>query len=117
MNMNRPVRLIAVACVSLAMLGCMTMQPLTVDSTQLARDLKEGDRVQVVTKSGKQVQFKIEGVDAQGLRGEGEVVAYNDIESINREQIAMGKTALIVIGVAAVAAAAASGGGGSGSGY
>ncbi len=108
------------ACVVLSMVGCTTIQPLTVNASQLAQSLKPGDRVELVTASGQQLQFKIDNVDATGLQGGGQRVAYEDIQSISRKQVDTKKTALVVLGVVAAGAlAAAAGGGGSGgsSGY
>ncbi len=110
-------RMWVAVCVSLALLGCMTTQPLSADRQQLARELAPGDRVEVVTKSGETLKFAIESVDEQGLRGAGRQVAYQDIESIGRTKVNVGRTALIVIGAAAAAAAVASGSGGGSSGY
>ena len=107
------------ACVVLSMVGCTTIQPLTVNASQLSQSLKPGDQVELVTASGQQLQFKIDNVDATGLQGGGQRVAYEDIRSISRKQVDTKKTALVVLGVVAAGAlAAAAGGGGSGgSGY
>jgi len=103
---------------SLALLGCMTTQPLATNPAQLAQEIKTGDRVEVVTKSGQRLDFKVERVDEQGLHGSGHDVAYTDIENINRKKVDAGTTSLIVLGIAAVVGlAAAAGGGGGGSGY
>lgn len=107
------------ACVALAIVGCTTIQPLTVNASQLAQSLKPGDQVEIVTTRGQQLQFKIDNVGATGLQGAGQRVAYEDIQSISRKQVDTKKTALVVLGVVAAGAlAAAAGGGGSGgSGY
>jgi hypothetical protein len=105
-------------CASLAMTGCMTMKPMEVDPAQLRGALKQGDEVQVVTSSGQELQFKVERVDDTGLQGGGQRIAYNDVRSISRKQVDMGKTGLIALGVVAAGALAAGGGGSSGgSGY
>jgi hypothetical protein len=108
--------IIAVSAV-LALVGCMTVQPLPVNREQLATQLEPGDKVEVVTKDGRHLKFAMESVDEQGLRGAGQQIAYADIESLSRSQLNVGRTALIVLGVVAVGAAAAGGGGGGGSGY
>src|SRR5262245_29783937 len=116
--MKRYAHVFVVACSSLSMLGCMTTQSLTAEPTQLSQTLHPKDRVEVVTKSGQTLKFKVETIDAAGLHGAGQNVAFNDIESISREKIDAGRTTLVALGVAAVAAvAAAGGGGGGGSGY
>ena len=66
------------------------------------------------------MKFKIDSVDATGLQGGGQHVAYNDIQSISRKEIDTKRTVLVVLGVVAagaLAAAAGGGGGGGGSGY
>ena len=101
---------------ALAFSGCTTMQPLTIDSARLASTLKRGDDVQLVTKSGQEMQFAIDQIDANGVQGAGQTVAYNDIQSISRKQISVGRTALLALGVIGAGALAASGGGGGGGG-
>jgi len=116
--MKRVAHLLVVAGSCLAVLGCMSTQPLTVEPTQLSQTVHPKDRVAVVTKDGQTHKFKVETVDAVGLHGAGQTVAFNDIETISREKIDTGRTTLLAVGVAAAAAVAASaGGGGGGSGY
>ena len=107
------------ACAILSMVGCTTVQPLTVSQSSLSSTLKPGDQVEVTTSSGKQLKFKVDSVDASGLRGGGQTVAYNDIQSIDRKEIDSKRTLWVVLGVVAAGAvaAAAGGGGGGGSGY
>jgi hypothetical protein len=114
--MKKLVQQLLAALVVLAMAGCTTIQPLTVDASHLSSTLKPGDRVEVTTSSGQQLKFKVDAVDASGLRGEGQTVAYNDIQSISRKETDTSKTMWVVLGVvAAGAVAAAAGGGGGGS--
>jgi hypothetical protein len=116
---KRYTHLLVVVCSTFAMLGCMTTQPLTAERAQLSQTLHPNDRVEVVTKGGQTLKFKVEKIDDAGLHGAGQNVAFDNIESISREKIDAGRTTLIALGVAAVAgvAAAAGGGGGGGSGY
>jgi hypothetical protein len=114
----RFVRVLVAIVSSLSLLGCMTVQPLATNPAQLAQEIKPGDRIEVTTKSGQRLGFKVERVDEQGLHGSGHDVGYTDIESIHRRKVDAGRTSLIVLGIAAVVGiAAASGGGGGGSGY
>jgi hypothetical protein len=117
--MKKLVQQLLALCVVLSMVGCTTVQPLTVDPSGLSSTLKRGDQVEVVTSSGQQLQFKIDNVDAAGLQGDGQRIAYNDIQSISRKQMDTKRTAWVVLGVVAAGAlaAAAGGGGGGGSGY
>ncbi|HEY7053034.1 MAG TPA: hypothetical protein VH496_13010 [Mycobacterium sp.] len=108
---------LVVVCASLVMPGCMTTQPLTAERAQLSQTLHPNDRVKVVTREGQTLKFKVEKIDDTGLHGASQSVAFNDIESIEREKIDAGRTTLVALGVAAVAAVAAASGGGGGSGY
>jgi hypothetical protein len=108
------------AVVVLSMVGCTTVQPLTATRSNLASTLKPGDRVELVTSSGEQLNLKIDSVDADSLQAAGKRIAFSDIQSINRKETDTMKTAWIVIGVVAagaLAAAAGGGGGGGGNGY
>lgn len=109
-------RLIVVVCASLAMIGCTTVQPLSVDAGQLSRELAPGDRVELTTRGGERLQFALENVDEVGVRGDGRQIAYTEIESIGRRETSTGRTALVVLGVAAAIAAVAAGGSSSSSG-
>jgi len=118
--MKQFIQQLVAACALLSMFGCTTVQPLTVDPSHLSSTLKPGDKVEVVTASGKQLNFKIDSVNASGLQGAGQTIAYNDIQSINRKEVDTQKTLWVVLGVVAagaIAAAAGGGGGGGGSGY
>lgn len=107
------------ALVVLSMVGCTTLQPLAANPSNLSSSLKAGDRVELVTTKGEQLQLKIDGVDANGLQSGSQRVAFNDIQSISRKETDTSRTAWIVLGVVAAGAlaAAAGGGGGGGSGY
>jgi hypothetical protein len=108
------------AVVVLSMVGCTTIQPLSVNASELSRTLKKGDKVEVVTSKGQQLNFKVDSVDDTGLQGAGQRVAYNDIQSINLKQTDTKTTTWVVLGVlaaGAIAAAAGGGGGGGGNGY
>ncbi len=104
------------ACVVLSMVGCTTLQPLAANPSNLSSSLKPGDRVQLVTTRGEQLQFKIDSVDATGLQGAGKRVVFSDIQSIDRKETDTMRTAWVVIGVVAAGAIAAAAGGGGGSG-
>jgi hypothetical protein len=106
------------AAVAFSMLGCTTIQPLTANGSQLATALKPGDQVEITTTRGQQLKFKVESLDANGVQGGGQSVAYNDIQSISRKEMDSQKTLWVVLGVVAAGAlAAAAGGGGGGSSY
>jgi hypothetical protein len=109
------------AAVVLSMVGCTTIQPLSVNASELSRTLQKGDKVEVVTAKGQQLNFKVDSVDDTGLQGAGQRIAYNDIQSISRKEVDTKSTTLVILGVLAAGAVAAAagggGGGGGGSGY
>ena len=115
--MKRHVQLFIIAYACFAMLGCMTVQPLSAERTQLSQTLHPNDRVEIVTTGGQRLKFKVEKIDDNGLHGAGQNVAYDDIQSISLEKISAGRTTLVALGIAAVAALAAGGGGGGSGGY
>ena len=115
--MKRHVQLFIIVYACFAMLGCMTVQPLSAERTQLSQTLHPNDRVEIVTTGGQRLKFKVEKIDENGLHGVGQNVAYDDIQSISLEKISAGRTTLIALGIAAVAALAAGSGGGGSSGY
>ena len=115
--MKKLIQSMIVVCTSLAMFGCMALKPLSSDPTTLRTTLKRGDHVEVVTNSGKEMQFNVDAIDDAGLQGDGQRIAYGDIRSISRKQLAVGTTTLLVLGIVAAGAAAAAGGGGGGGGY
>ena len=115
--MKKQARWLIAMIAAMAFSGCTTLQPLAVDPARLASQLKQGDNVQLVTTGGQQLAFSIEQIDASGMQGAGQRVAFNDIQSISRKQISMGRTALLALGVIGAGALAAGGGGGSGSSY
>src|SRR6185503_17435480 len=102
--MKKHVLQLVAICVCLAMVGCTTMHPLALDSASLSKSLKRGDHVEVVTTKGQELQFAVDSVDAQGVQGGGQRVAYNDIQSISRKEVSAGRTALVAVGIIAVGA-------------
>ena len=102
--------------VVLSMVGCTTVQPLTLDPSHLSSTLKPGDKVQVVKSNGEQLDLKLDNVTASSLQGGGQTIAYNDIQSISRKEVDTSKTMWVVLGVVAAGAIAAAAGGGGGSG-
>jgi hypothetical protein len=104
------------AVVVLSMLGCTTITPLTANGSQLGSTLKPGDKVEITTTRGQQLNLKVDSVGASSLQGGGQTVAYNDIQSISRKEVDSQKTLWVVLGIVGVGALAAAAGGGGGSG-
>lgn len=98
------------------LLACTVLQPLSNDAQRLQTELHHGDVVQIISPSGQQKQVTVDTVDAQGIHSAAGDIAFADIREINRQKISAGRTALLVLGIAAGGALAAGGGGGSGGG-
>ena len=95
-SMRTLLKQLLAAVVALSMAGCTTIQPLSVNASELARTLKRGDQVEVTTSRGQQLNFKVDSVDDTGVQGAGQRVAFNDIESISRKQTDTKRTTLVV---------------------
>jgi hypothetical protein len=72
----------SVAClVVLALVNaCSTTRPVTITGSQsLAGQITVGDKVEVETKDGARLKFKVTGVSPEGLRGRDHFVPTEDI--------------------------------------
>jgi hypothetical protein len=115
--------LAVLVCLSSA---CTTMRPITADTSgeQIRRELKPGDTVHVLTKSGASHSFEITAIEATSLVGKAVKlvgldspeawgaqvdVPYADIGQIDVRRVKVLETiAVVVAGVLAVDVAAAS---------
>jgi len=91
-----------------AMASCTTMQPLSTDHAQVQKEVQAGDEVNVSRTVGQPIQFKVVKIDDLGLHGAGVDVPYDDIKSVNREEISWWKTGFLGATVTAVAVLIAS---------
>ena len=105
--------------------GCAQLKsvPLARSDQGMARPAVEaGQNVVVTTKDGAKHRFQVTSVEKDALRGEHDLIAYSDMQSLqvrNGEGMKFSKTALIIgaVVVGAAVIGAAGGGGGSGGGY
>ena len=99
------------------MVGCTTLQPLSLSNRQAVQsELQAGDEVKVTRKDGSAMSFGIDTVTDEGISGDGTLIAWSDMQQIEVRQFSVGKTIGLVAGIAAAGLVAA-GGSDSGSGY
>ena len=98
--------------------GCSTMQEVRRDVAQLKDYLEVGDHVVVYEKSGRIIDMRFVLIDGDVLRGslffdglEKVEVELGDIEKIEAERIAAGRTVAAVLGGVVLAPLAAVGAG------
>jgi hypothetical protein len=103
-------------CISVWMLviclvGCTTLRPVAGNSADLQQRiasgelLKRGDHVIVVKADGSTHEFKVASVNAITIDGDQESIPIDQVASIQKRELNVGKTVLLV-GLALVGAAA-----------
>ena len=112
--MFRTMLLCAVAVLS----ACTTMKPVPPEGKPLDEILEIGDRIVVYEKSGRIVDMRYVRIDGEVLRGsmtgdglEIVEVTVTDIERIESERIAVGRTTAAVLGSAVALPIVAAGAG------
>ncbi len=93
-------------CVCLALLifatGCSTYQRLPgTDAATVKSQVDVGDNVKITKINGEKIEFEVSEVSNTGVGGEGQFVAYADIQEIRSPQISTGAT----VGVSATVGA------------
>ncbi len=101
--MNSQIMIIMIAAIS--MVGCTTMRPIDTRKADLIEQLKVGDYVVIYQKSGRSVDMTIHAIDAYTLQGTlgknngtSVQVDIDDIETIEKEGIAVAKTTGAILG-------------------
>ena len=80
--------------------GCTTMQPVPATGTQsLANQLEVGDKIKITLLDNSDVAFKVSAVSAEGISGDGVLVAYSDIQHVQVREFSTGKTVSLVAGI------------------
>jgi hypothetical protein len=103
-----------VCCLIVCMVtGCMTLQPVTANPSALQARiasgalLKPGDYVVIRTQDGRTRDFNVTSIKAGTIEGRHESISIDQISSIQKRKLDLGKTALAVgLTVVAVAAVA-----------
>ncbi len=94
-------------CASLLLSGCSTMQGVAVPTQPGEKMvLQVGDEVNVQTRSGQTLAFKVTQIEDDALAGKDVRVRYRDIDNIQVrrvEKTSKGTVVVIVVGVALAA--------------
>ncbi len=94
----------------ICLIGCTTLQPVTVNPAVMQQRiasgpvLKRGDHVVVLTKDGKTHDFNVTSINASTIEGKRESISIDQIASIQKRTVSMGKTALAIAFPVVVAA-------------
>jgi hypothetical protein len=76
-------------------------------SDNIGSDIHEGDRVKIVTKDGRDLEFKVVSVTSEGVIGDNQqVIRFSDVAKLEKQEVSAAKTAGlaggIVLGLAAL---------------
>jgi hypothetical protein len=106
-----PMKCFTVWVLVMCLAGCTTMRPVTGTSSDLQQRLasggliKRGDHVVIVMTDGSWHEFTVTSLDASTIDGKRESIPIDQVTSIQKRQLNVGKT-LLVIGLTLVGAAA-----------
>lgn len=102
------IKSICLTCLLAAMLatsGCTTFKPITgaanpqLTDDLVARNIKAGDTVKIITKDGRDLKFKVDQVGAETISGENQTVSFQEIAKLEKRKISAGKTTVLGLGV------------------
>lgn len=96
----------AVLIMCLLVSSCTSLKVVQI-SDNITSDLHEGDRVKIVTKDGRDVEFKVVSVTSESVTGDNQqVIRFSDVAKLEKEELSVVKTAglagAIVLGLFAV---------------
>ena len=80
--MNR----LLVALLVILLAGCSSMQPVRVSDVRgndAPAEIREGDRVEVVTRAGEKFEFSVTEINALGLGGEFGFIPYENMRQLS----------------------------------
>jgi hypothetical protein len=113
----------AVLIMCLLVSSCTSLKVVQI-SDNITSDIHEGDRVKIVTKDGREAEFKVVSVTSEGVTGDNQqVIRFSDVAKLEKEEVSVLKTAgltggivlglvgLLIIIVAAVGVGAMAAGG------
>lgn len=111
----------AVLIMCLLVSSCTSLKVVQISDTITTSDIHADDRVKIVTKDGRDVEFKVVSVTSESVTGDNQqVIRFSDIAKLEKEDlsalktagltggIVLGLVALFLVIVAAAAAAALS---------
>lgn len=79
--------------------SCTSLKVVRI-SDKITSDIHEGDRVTIVTKDGRDVEFKVVSVTSEGVTGDTQQVIYfSDIATLEKRELSVAKTAGLTGGI------------------
>jgi len=73
--------------------SCTSLKVVQI-SDNIANDIHEGDRVKIVTKDGRHLEFKIVSVTSEGVTGDNQqVIRFSDVAKLKKKEVSVVKTA------------------------
>ena len=96
-----PTSIVLVMCLLLA--SCTPYTVVQIPDN-IESEIHEGDTVKIVTKDGRDLEFKVVSVTLEGVIGENQqVIRFSDVAKLEKREVSAIKTAgLIVLGLAAL---------------
>jgi hypothetical protein len=86
--------------VTICLYGCTTMGSLPATPEQITKSVKVGDVVNVKQKNGWEEKFKVTSIKNNTLYGAHDKVPFNQIQTLQKQQVSTGKTVLLSAGIA-----------------
>jgi hypothetical protein len=105
---RRTMKTTCLTCLLAAMMaanGCKTYRSITgpaspqLTNDLMARSIKSGDTVKIITKDGQELKFKVQQVGSETISGENQSVSFQEIARIEKRKISAGKTTVLILGV------------------
>ena len=80
--------------------GCTSFRPLPDEKNALEQAVKPGDKVRVITRDGKEMEFLVTQIANERIEGPRQGVAVDDIAKIERREFSVWKTATLIAFIA-----------------
>ncbi len=89
----------AVLIMCLLVSSCTSLKVVQISDT-ITSDIHEGDRVKIVTKDGRDVEFKVVSVTSEDVTGDNQqVIRFSDVAKLEKEEVSVVKTAGLAAGI------------------
>jgi len=89
----------AVLIMCLLVSSCTSFKVVQI-SDNVTSDIHEGDRVKIVTKDGRDVEFKVVSVTSEGVTGDNQqVLRFSDVAKLEKAEVSVLKTAGLTGGI------------------
>jgi len=95
-----PTSVVLVICLLVA--SCTSYKVVQIPDN-IGSDIHEGDIVKIVTRDGRDLEFKVVSVTSEGVIGENQqVIRFSDVAKLEKQEVSATKTVgVIVLGLAA----------------